>query len=67
MILHTIMNLEWVLHGEVPPLEEFRANGILMQGIREKDGMKLVRVICSDPLVYLQDAYQPGKCFPLSK
>ncbi|MHB1315373.1 MAG: YlzJ-like family protein [Christensenellales bacterium] len=65
MILHTIMDLTLVFSGDVQHIEEFTAGGVLLQGVQENGVMKLVRVISSDPYVYLKDEFQIGRSFPL--
>ena len=66
-MLYTIMPQELIMgnNGENEKLEVAMHKGVLVEGIRTGDRLKITRLISSDPNNYLNDEFSPGKYIKL--
>ncbi len=66
-MLYTIMPQELIMgnNGENEKLDVAMYKGVLVEGIRMGDRLKITRLISSDPNNYLNDEFSPGKYIKL--
>ena len=66
-MLYTIMPQELIMgnNGENEKPEIAMYKGVLVEGIRMGDRLKITRLISSDPNNYLNDEFSPGKYIKL--
>ena len=66
-MLYTIMPQELIMGNNVEneKLEVAMHKGVLVEGIRTGDRLKITRLISSDPNNYLNDEFSPGKYIKL--
>lgn len=60
-LLHTIVPLEQIFPGEQPQTETVMLGGAFVEGVRQKNGVQITRLISTDPKMYLDKRYQIGQ------
>lgn len=60
-VLHTIVPLEQIFPGEPPQTELMALGNSFVEGVRQKDGVQITRLISTDPKMYLDKRYQIGQ------
>ncbi len=55
---------EWIAKESFAPRCERRLGTNVIEGVKTQEGIVLTRLISTDPRMYLDERYQPGRIIP---